>query len=210
MRSMRPGREGILEAARDLYIESGFRAFTMRDVASRCGISATAIYHHFPDREELIRQVLRIGFERFREYLERGAELTDPRERLLAIAAGYIDFALDYPSDYEAMFGRSDVLPKNAYPKGLNQQKGKYTTFRRLVTIVDQYQQTGAIRGADPEAIALFLWSTLHGLVMLYLSQHIDLRPKKFREVSLNQARLIVDQLMQPRDDDRHKRGGRK
>lgn len=189
-------------------MQSGFRAFTMRDVAKRCGVSATAIYHHFPDREELIRQVLRIGFGRFREYLERGAEASDPRDRLLAIAAGYIDFALDYPSDYEAMFGRADVLPKNAYPKGLNEQKAKYTPFRRLVDIIGEYRQSGAIRVSDPETIALFLWSTLHGLVMLYVAKHVDLTPKKFREVSLNQATLIVDRLLEPRGRD--ERGGRR
>lgn len=176
----------------------------MREVAQRSGVSATAIYHHFSGREDLVRHVLRIGFDRFRDYLSRGDDAAEPRQRLLAIATGYIDFALQYPTDYEVMFGPSHILPKNAYPAGLGPRSGKQTPFRRLVEVLEECRRSGAARFHDAEETALFLWSTLHGLVMLHRAKHIDVPPVKFREVSLRQAAAIVDQIL-PVDRPRRK-----
>ena len=194
---MRPGREAILRAARDVHGRSGPQALTMREVGARCGISAAAIYHHFTDRDELLREVLRVGFDRFRSYLargSRGAEGAGPRERLLAVAEGYVDFALDHPSDYEAMFGRPELLPKNAYPEGFRDPRGQDTPFLRLLETLRGLRWQGSIT-SDPEETALLMWSVLHGLIMLFLARHIELPPGEFRGLCLRQASRIVELL---------------
>jgi len=175
---------------------------TMREIGARCGISAAAIYHHFSDRDELLREVLRIGFDRFGSYLSRGGDVADPRERLIAVAEGYVDFALDHPSDYEAMFGRRDRLPKNAYPEGLRGQRGRETPFVRLLEMLRGFRRQGSIT-ADPEETALLMWSTLHGLIVLFLARHIDLSTGEFRRLCLRQASQIVDLLFDRPDPPR-------
>ena len=51
---MHDTRQSILEAARDLYAKEGVHALSMRKLADQVGISATAIYRHFDDKEHLI------------------------------------------------------------------------------------------------------------------------------------------------------------
>lgn len=51
-------REKILEACIEVFSESGFHGATMRDIAQRAGISQTGLNHHFPDKADLLVQVL--------------------------------------------------------------------------------------------------------------------------------------------------------
>ena len=50
--------EAILEAARNVLAEGGVGALSMRSLAERVGVSATAIYHHFDGKDALVAQVV--------------------------------------------------------------------------------------------------------------------------------------------------------
>src|SRR5512140_3277022 len=94
----------ILEAARDLFLASGLSGVTMRRVASKVGVSATAIYRHYADKDDLLKAVVDLGRERFSTFLVRGLKGTTPRERLLLTGTGYLEFAFEQPHDYQIMF----------------------------------------------------------------------------------------------------------
>ena len=57
-------RTAILEAARDLLALQGLEALSMRAVARRVGVSATAIYHYFESKETLVHCVVQTGYQR--------------------------------------------------------------------------------------------------------------------------------------------------
>ena len=78
----------ILDAARDLYLEQGLQGLPMRKVADTVGISATAIYRHFDNRETLVLAICEEGFRRFGEYLYRGLRGETPLERLVLSGQG--------------------------------------------------------------------------------------------------------------------------
>ena len=65
-------RERIVEEARDLYLTAGLAGLSMRKVAERVGVTATALYRHFEDKQALLLAVVQAGFERFTTYLLRG------------------------------------------------------------------------------------------------------------------------------------------
>lgn len=74
------------EAALDEIEEIGVRAMSVQSVARRLGVSKGGFYHHFADREALLRSALELWEQRF--VVELGAQLeavVDPRERLHAI-----------------------------------------------------------------------------------------------------------------------------
>jgi AcrR family transcriptional regulator len=54
-------RQAVLEAAYSLFIEQGYHATSMRQIAARSGLALGGIYNHFPSKEQVFRQVL---FER--------------------------------------------------------------------------------------------------------------------------------------------------
>jgi AcrR family transcriptional regulator len=156
----------LLEAARDLLLADGPRSVTLRKVAARVGVSATAIYRHFASREALVQAVLREGHERFGSYLFRALEGQTPAERLERSGAQYLRFALEHPAYYRAMF-----LVWDEPCARIEEQKEPGPTFQFLLDRVVEAQRAGAVRpDAAPMEVALQLWSQVHGLASLYLT----------------------------------------
>lgn len=161
------GTEGaILEAARDLLAEGGLGALSMRAVAARVGVSATAIYNYFDSKQDLVRRVVIQGFERFTGYLRAAiADLpAGSRQRLYALGQAYIRFALENREYFRVIFAAHAESPSEIeeLPEG-----GGYSLFRQ--TVVDA-MESGVIRRADPDLVVLYLWTHVHGLVTLMLS----------------------------------------
>src|SRR5437868_3673187 len=90
--------------ARDLYLDGGFAGFSLREVARRCGVSATAVYRHFDDKEALLRDVCATGFHIFSSYLLHALAARTPRDRLSARAEQYLRFAIENTRDYRFIF----------------------------------------------------------------------------------------------------------
>ena len=69
--NMSESKELILSCARDTFLKEGLSHFSMRKVASCVGMSATALYRHYANKEDLIFQVLLRGYRIFSRYLEK-------------------------------------------------------------------------------------------------------------------------------------------
>lgn len=162
-------RDRILEAARDLYLESGMPGLSMRRVAARADITATAIYRHFENKEALLLAVAQAGFELFAQYLYRGLQGNTSVERLALTGDGYLRFALEHSGYYRVMFMSSAedfgfaTMPADA-------ARRLAPTFQFLVDRVRECIDDGSLSGGDPVAIAATIWSSVHGGVSLYLT----------------------------------------
>jgi AcrR family transcriptional regulator len=158
-------RERILLAAREVFLEQGYESFSMRQIAERIGYSATTIYLHFADRDELLFALVLDGFKRFGAELETAARNAhDPLERLEAIGRAYVRFGLEHPADYRVMFmQRGDFLLKS--PAGSDQPL--IDSFGVLEGAVRAATEAGRIETADPKVFADVLWAATHGLVSL-------------------------------------------
>jgi AcrR family transcriptional regulator len=163
-----PQREheaAILEAARNLLAEGGIEAISMRAVAERVGVTATALYHYFQNKQELVSRVVRAAFERF------GAELEDAARsqpvgslaRIAALGEAYVRFAVENEAFFRVIF-RSDLKDLRSMD---NLPDGGYPLLRQCV--VDA-MAAGTLRPADPDTVAMYLWSLVHGIVTLVLT----------------------------------------
>lgn len=154
----------IVSAARALYFERGPDAVTMRAVAERVGVTATALYRHFPDKDAILREVVGEGSRLLGSHLFRALEAPTPLERLRATAFAYLDFALAQPQAYRALFepaGEDDASPMHA-------QRGAVRRFLR--DRVREAMDAGVIAPGDPDGTALTVWALLHGLASLHQS----------------------------------------
>ena len=153
----------IAGAARTLYLERGPEAVTMRAVAERVGVTATALYRHFPDKDALLKEVVGEGSRLLGSHLFRALEASTPLERLRATALAYLDFAVDQPQAYRALFdpteGGDDTSP-------VHRQRGAVRRFLR--DRVREGMEAGVIAQGDPDGVSLTLWSLLHGLASLH------------------------------------------
>ncbi len=159
-------RQALVEASSALVAEKGPEGFTLREVASRVGVSHTAPYRHFKDREALLDAVAAQGFAAHREAAHRAAEENDePHDRLRATGAAYVNFAEEKPSHFRVMFGRTSPDPEAA---GL-------ASFAEFLARIDECQEAGVIAAHDRLKVAGVLWCAVHGLAELSVSGAIDL-----------------------------------
>jgi len=158
-------RESIVEAARDLLAEGGLRALSMRAVAGRVGVSATAIYHYFENKEALVRGVVAAGFQRMESYLQNAAGRFAPgsRDRLYAFAEAYLRFALENREYFQVLFSLEMERPQSF------EESPEGSGYRLLLENVARAIESGTIRRADPDLVAFHLWAYVHGLVSLLL-----------------------------------------
>ena len=105
----------ILEAARNLLAEGGLEALSMRAVASQVGLSATAIYHWFEGKEDLVDRVVQHGFKRSEAYMWKAIEElpAGSMDRVAALGEAYIRFALENREYFKIIFAIQNPAPRN-------------------------------------------------------------------------------------------------
>ena len=168
-------REQLLEAARELFVERGLDATTMRAVATRVGYTATTIYHHFRDKQELFEELCALDFLELAKALNRIGRMADPIERLRNIGYAYADFALDHPSQYRFMFMTvHEQQPDNRdRVEHGNPDQDAYAFLRE--TVADAIA-SGRVRPelTDADQLAQIMWGTVHGVVSLRITKGDD------------------------------------
>ena len=97
----RPMRESILAAAVKLFAEYGYHAAPLRDIARLAGIQAASIYHHYPNKQSLLVEIMETHMQRLNHNLERILrEYDDPVQRLQEAVANHISLHTSYKAEF--------------------------------------------------------------------------------------------------------------
>ena len=174
-------RDKIVEAARDILSEGGLEGFSMREIARRIEYSPATIYLYFQSKEDLVRSVVQEGMRRLSEVIGNEMAAAGPdvssAERYRASGRGYVRFALENTAYFHVMFD----LPAQAQMEGdCSDLAGEgapmdQAAFDRVVGVLGQACREGTYRrDLDVEQAAVIGWATLHGLVSLFLSGHLQ------------------------------------
>jgi AcrR family transcriptional regulator len=160
-------RARIIEAARELFVERGVEAVTLREVAQKIEYSTTAIYVHFADKQALLEALVREDFAVFDAALAARRSIADPVERLTALGDAYVEFALTMPHHYRLLF----MTPQAKRAHGPNEPLPGLGGFGLLVATVAECIAAGRFRPelTDATGIAQALWASVHGLVSLLI-----------------------------------------
>src|SRR5260221_6748738 len=129
-------KEALIRAALDLIAEKGPWGFTFAEAARSAGVSPAAPYRHFRDRDELMGDVARRGFERFEAELSRAWNRGQP-DALRAfenLGRAYLAFARTEPSYYSAMFEAG--LPLDTDPALLQASERAFAVLRAAAGIL--------------------------------------------------------------------------
>lgn len=159
-------RRSLLDEAAALLREEGEAGLSMRALAARAGVSRTAPYHHFRDKQELLCAIAEEGFRRFASVPAIDAAHLD-EARLGRFVRDYLDFALTNTEYYDLMFGGH--LWKTATITDALRDEA-HGCFRSYVEQIRRWQEAGAIT-ADVDVLryAQVSWGTLHGLCRLLI-----------------------------------------
>ncbi len=162
----------ILDAARGLFLEHGVESVSTRQIATRVGISQTALYVYFKNKGEMLDRLTEEAFRKLGEaMLGVSGRHSDPVDFLRAWIPEYIRFGLRHPDEYRLTFLLRDGRhPGNLLPREQRQTEGLkvFADFRERLAAA---QALGRLRDstASPEALAQALWAAMHGLVALLL-----------------------------------------
>ena len=153
------------KAARELLAEEGSPGLVMRTVARRAGITAGAIYRHFPDKRALVDRVVGLAFEHLElELLRAIAPLpVGSFQRVVALGSAYIAFAEENREEFKILFD-----PFRPGPRKVHEFPGR--VYPILRDCLADAMQSCELRAADPDLAAFHLWSRVHGVVMLLMA----------------------------------------
>ena len=153
------------EALRTIHAE-GVEQLTLRTVGEKLGVSRTALYRHFSDKQALLAAVGREGFRMLRLALTSAWEEKGRGEKgFEAMGLAYVKFAVAHPSHYRVMFG--GFVESCARDAEFVQEA--QAAFQVLVDSLIEQQAAGTVRRDDPLLLARFIWSVVHGIAMLVI-----------------------------------------
>lgn len=160
-------REALIEAARATLAAEGLEGLSLRKVAERAEVSATALYSHFKDKRELLALLATQGFEQLSCSMQTAALAYADKEQasqmnLSGLALGYTSFALENPALFRLMFGREvgDLLE---FPALVEAGAKSYAMMADCVA--QQVRASGS--STSPAIAATAAWSAVHGLSTL-------------------------------------------
>jgi AcrR family transcriptional regulator len=170
-------RASILDAARELFVEHGYDAVTMRKIAEKIEYSPTAIYQYFTDKESLVQELCANDFLTLAGAFGRLAGIGDPIERLRQMGEEYVRFARSNPNQYRFMF----MVPhprwtwdteERVNDRG-NPNRDAYTFLKWTCT---QAIEQGSLRPDlnDPDLAAQLIWGAMHGIIALQIAMGQD------------------------------------
>jgi len=184
------GRKRILDAAEALFMEHGYRAVSIRDIAQVCDVTNAALYYHFPNKAALFSEVMERYAQRFQAQLWDVIDTADnAREQASAVLK---KFATMIAVQEAPLFAVRREFKELDDPNAVDEAKRIYHSV--LEPLEDVLR--GAIERGELEAIpegyspASLLFGMMHGSTMHY----------KFRghkEVSPQQVEEVVDLVIQ-------------
>ena len=165
-------RSALLEAALHIINDQGPRQLTIREVARKAGVSHTAPYRHFANKDDLIVAVVKQGFELMRQTMqaEKAAAEQDPVSQFAASGMAYVEFALQHSAYYRIMHS-GDLLSSTGQH---SLQHTGTETFAEMVADIKTCQGLGIVRPGDPTLQALTILSTIHGFVTLVIDNRVN------------------------------------
>jgi AcrR family transcriptional regulator len=187
----------LIEAGVELARAGGPDAVTLREACRRVGVSHTAAYRHFPDRDALLAAVADAAMSALAGLMEQlidDADGPDPRTAaeagLRATGRAYIRFAITEPGLFRTAF----ALPEH-HGDPLSVAEPEVPTpgpLRLLTRSLDRLQASGAMPPERRPNAEVTAWSAVHGLSMLLLEGPLRWLPDELRDDMIERVLLDV------------------
>ena len=150
-------KQDILEAAVEILEREGPEAVTTRAVCLAAGITAPTLYHHFGDKNGLLRAVVAGGVERFMT-LKRASRKTD--DALADLKRGWdewIAFATERPKLFRLMVENT-----------MSDPGARREAYEIMRATVERLHEEGRL-SVDVETAAHSIWAASNGVLSLFM-----------------------------------------
>jgi len=163
-------RAEILQAAEQIFVRDGYQGATIRKIADEVGVSSTALYMHFRDKDEILLEICEgaIGAVLARN-TEISARPIDAVSRVRLMLRDYMRFALDHPNTYWLVFCAAEGPVSEAKSTAVTSLGSRcYDLFHGAVADVER---EGRLKAGSATSAAQILWCACHGFGSLRISR---------------------------------------
>lgn len=162
--------QSLLKTATDILRDEGVNGLSMRKLADKVGVSRTAPYHHFKDKNALLCAIAEQGFYYQQNMIDSLLKDSDTPPTLALFeqyVLAYIRFADQHSESYDLMYGR-EIWKSGQATDSLKQVSKR--SFRRWLEWVAILQTADILPNTSPTLrVGQTTWATLHGLCRLLI-----------------------------------------
>jgi len=169
-------RNALLNAAASLVEAVGAQGLSLRQVAGQAGLSRQAPYNHFANKEALLAELVRVGYERLASRLRGVKGYPRGASALEGAADAYIGFAQAAPALFRLMFSR-ELVDQSRFPAAA---EAASKTYECLVVIV-----ATLVRPEHVKELSLAAWCLVHGYATLCLEKGLEKESRRPRRARL-------------------------
>ncbi|MFT5520207.1 MAG: AcrR family transcriptional regulator [Enterobacterales bacterium] len=162
-------QQKLLDEATLMIEESGIEGLSLRKLALRAGVSRTAPYHHFKDKNELLCAIAENGYKirNVQALAILNNKNQSVREKFHFFVHDYVQFAYENQELYELMFGRAIWKQQNS-TQALRDVA--YPCFQHQLDMTKNWQENGLIKSDENTLrLAQVIWGTVHGIAKLLI-----------------------------------------
>lgn len=165
----------LIAAATAMVRANGAEHLSLRAVAAEVGVSPSAAYHYYPDKDSLISGVGQELFERLADLQEAalaqfpGKSAKAARARFRALGRAYFDWANSEPNLFRLMFGGFCSI--DFAEAQIKRQESR--AWNLLCSCLDDLQECGDIKKIVRPYGEILSWSTVHGATALIVEGHL-------------------------------------
>jgi AcrR family transcriptional regulator len=166
-------RNLMIEAGIELINQEGMKQFSLRKVATLCGVSHAAPYSHFQNKEELLKAMQGYVTEQFMEVLENAIKACPDQNKprvLIQMGKSYVMFFINNPQYFPFLF----TQPSMEVNLSLDGDGTKnFPPFELLKTIVFRVFREAGMSKEKMEDTIIALWATVHGLASIATMKNV-------------------------------------
>ena len=163
-------RAEILHAAERIFVSDGYQGATIRKIADEVGVSSTALYMHFKDKDEILQEICEGAIGALLAFnTEISSRQIDAVVRVRQMLEAYMRFGLENPNTYQLAFcSAARVAEPGRYPTVADLGSRCYQLFKGAVAAI---ASDGRLRTGTVDSAAQALWMASHGLVALRITR---------------------------------------
>ena len=181
-------RKALVDAGLAILKEKGIDGLTLRMVAQRAGVSASAPYRHFQDATHLLAAIAQQGFLELRRSMEVALQAPGLGDlsRLERVGMGYVRFGRRFPDHLRLMFSSkipAEMRPQELTDAGLAAYRILEESVSASMAQSELAYESGAAaaleacrvleKPVDPRLVAMTAWTFIHGFTMLLIDGHL-------------------------------------
>jgi AcrR family transcriptional regulator len=173
-------RDALVETGIAMLERDNVETLSLRGIARAAGVSATAVYRHFPDKDSLLRAIAALGFKMMRERQSEAAAAAAVQgtpAAFAAVGAAYVAFALKHPAIFRLMFACAP--PRDLFSIDRETLSGPLRILRDHVAALSPPDAPESAQTIT----AIRAWSLVHGMAVLALDHMIPNDPALIQAV---------------------------